>query len=103
MHARVELVNGKGGLIQGLIQSVDRSGLDFVALEDPKSVLPQSTQWHVFAAFGTLKGGRADWLVEKCTELGASSLTPLLSADRTVSYCLRKSSGQVAACQYGSS
>ncbi|ONH92006.1 hypothetical protein PRUPE_8G149200 [Prunus persica] len=76
---RVELFNGKGGLIQGLIQSVDRSGLDFVALEDPKSVLPQSTQWHVFAAFGTLKGGRADWLVEKCTELGASSLTPLLT------------------------
>ncbi|CAL9022622.1 unnamed protein product [Prunus brigantina] len=76
---RVELFNGKGGLIQGLIQSVGRSGLDFVALEDPKSVLPQSTQWHVFAAFGTLKGGRADWLVEKCTELGASSLTPLLT------------------------
>ncbi|BFG30900.1 hypothetical protein CerSpe_171740 [Prunus speciosa] len=76
---RVELFNGKGGLIQGLIQSVDRSGLHFVALKDPKSVLPQSTQWHVFAAFGTLKGGRADWLVEKCTELGASSLTPLLT------------------------
>ncbi|GAB2292101.1 hypothetical protein Dimus_026353 [Dionaea muscipula] len=28
---------------------------------------------------GTLKGGRADWLVEKCTELGASSITPLLT------------------------
>ncbi|KAL0356939.1 UNVERIFIED_CONTAM: hypothetical protein Scaly_1379600 [Sesamum calycinum] len=28
---------------------------------------------------GTLKGGRADWLVEKCTELGASSVTPLLT------------------------
>ncbi|XP_068325200.1 uncharacterized protein [Pyrus communis] len=76
---RVELFNGKGSLIQGLIQSVDRSGLYFVALEDPKLVLPQNTQWHVFAAFGTLKGGRADWLVEKCTELGASSLTPLLT------------------------
>ncbi|CAN6554739.1 unnamed protein product [Malus baccata var. baccata] len=76
---RVELFNGKGSLIQGLIQSVDRSGLDFVALEDPKLVLPQNTQWHVFAGFGTLKGGRADWLVEKCTELGASSLTPLLT------------------------
>lgn len=76
---RVELFNGKGNLIQGLIQSVDRSGLDFVALEDPKLVLPQNTQWHVFAGFGTLKGGRADWLVEKCTELGASSLTPLLT------------------------
>ena len=28
---------------------------------------------------GSLKGGRADWLVEKCTELGASSVTPLLT------------------------
>lgn len=76
---RVELFNGKGGLVEGLIQTVDRSGLDFVALEDPKLVLPHSTRWHVFAAFGTLKGGRADWLVEKCTELGASSVTPLLT------------------------
>ncbi|KAL7227440.1 hypothetical protein ACSBR1_022319 [Camellia fascicularis] len=76
---RVELFNGKGGLIEGCIERIDRTGLDFVALEDPKIVLPQTTQWHVFAAFGTLKGGRADWLVEKCTELGACSVTPLLT------------------------
>ncbi|XP_059653057.1 uncharacterized protein LOC132300115 isoform X2 [Cornus florida] len=76
---RVELFNGKGGLIEGCIQSVDRSGADIVALEDLKLVPPQTTQWHVFAAFGTLKGGRADWLVEKCTELGAASVTPLLT------------------------
>ncbi|KAK0582995.1 hypothetical protein LWI29_032123 [Acer saccharum] len=76
---RVELFNGKGGLIEGSIQRIDRSGLDFVALEDPKLVLPHYTQWHVFAAFGTLKGGRADWLVEKCTELGAHSVTPLMT------------------------
>lgn len=102
MNVRVELFNGKGGLIQGCIQRIDRTGLDFVAQEDPILVLPQTTQWHVFAAFGkclvfeimsmdffkvlggffffsffvhvktyfclgTLKGGRADWLVEKCT------------------------------------
>ncbi|XP_075674453.1 uncharacterized protein LOC142643638 isoform X1 [Castanea sativa] len=76
---RIELFNGKGGMVEGCIQRIDRTGLDFVALEDPKLVLPQSTYWHVFAAFGTLKGGRADWLVEKCTELGASSVTPLLT------------------------
>lgn len=52
MHARVELFNGKGGLVEGCIQGVDRSGVDFVALEDPKFLLPQNTQWHVFAAFG---------------------------------------------------
>ncbi|XAR72999.1 hypothetical protein NMG60_11019835 [Bertholletia excelsa] len=61
------------------IQNIDRIGLDFLALEDPKIVHPQTTQWHVFAALGSLKGGRADWLVEKCTELGASSITPLLT------------------------
>ncbi|KAB1207380.1 Ribosomal RNA small subunit methyltransferase E [Morella rubra] len=79
LSCRVELFNGKGGLIEGCIQRIDRAGLDFVALEDLKLVPPQSTNWHVFAAFGTLKGGRADWLVEKCTELGASSVTPLLT------------------------
>ncbi|KAF7143695.1 hypothetical protein RHSIM_Rhsim05G0092700 [Rhododendron simsii] len=76
---RVELFNGKGGIIEGCIQSIDRTGLEVEVLEDPRIVLPQNTQWHVFAAFGTLKGGRADWLVEKCTELGASSVTPLLT------------------------
>ncbi|XP_065872817.1 uncharacterized protein [Euphorbia lathyris] len=76
---RVELFNGKGGLVEGSIDRIDRTGCDFVAGEDPKLVLPQTAKWHVFAAFGTLKGGRADWLVEKCTELGAHSVTPLLT------------------------
>ena len=30
-------------------------------------------------ALGGLKGGRADWLVEKATELGAWALRPLLT------------------------
>ncbi|XP_009147861.1 ribosomal RNA small subunit methyltransferase E [Brassica rapa] len=76
---RVELFNGKGGLVEGCIQSIDKTGVDFVAQEDEKVILPQGIQWQVFAAFGTLKGGRADWLIEKCTELGASSVTPLLT------------------------
>ncbi|ACO70233.1 predicted protein [Micromonas commoda] len=36
-------------------------------------------KWDVAVACGSLKGGRADWLVEKCSELGASSLVPLLT------------------------
>ncbi|KAL3843845.1 hypothetical protein ACJIZ3_001248 [Penstemon smallii] len=97
----VELFNGKGGLVEGRIEKTDRSGVEFEALEDPRLVSAQTTQWHVFAPLGTLKGGRADWLVEKCTvnssvvsdatfsisvlstyasqELGASSVTPLLT------------------------
>ncbi|KAL6494633.1 hypothetical protein OROGR_031433 [Orobanche gracilis] len=76
---RVELFNGKGGLVEGIIEKIDRTWVDFEALENPKLVSPQTAQWHIFAAFSTLKGGRADWMVEKCTELGASSVTPLLS------------------------
>ncbi|KAG5391433.1 hypothetical protein IGI04_021396 [Brassica rapa subsp. trilocularis] len=76
---RVELFNGKGGLVEGCIRNIDKTGVDFVAQEDQKVILPQGIQWQVFAAFGTLKGGRADWLIEKCTELGASSVTPLLT------------------------
>ncbi|KAH9695076.1 16S rRNA (uracil(1498)-N(3))-methyltransferase [Citrus sinensis] len=78
IHIYMPLAIGLVALLR-CIQRIDRTGLDVVALEDPKLVLPQHTQWNVFAAFGTLKGGRADWLVEKCTELGAQSVTPLLT------------------------
>uniref|UniRef100_A0A803MC26 16S rRNA (uracil(1498)-N(3))-methyltransferase n=2 Tax=Chenopodium quinoa TaxID=63459 RepID=A0A803MC26_CHEQI len=76
---RIELFNGKGGLVEGSIERVDRTGIDFVAIKDQVVVHPHEPQWDVYAAFSTLKGGRADWLVEKCTELGASSVTPLLT------------------------
>ncbi|GAB2219392.1 hypothetical protein Droror1_Dr00007027 [Drosera rotundifolia] len=79
VNERVELFNGKGGLVEGSIERIDRSGVELVACETPRLVHFCGTEWHVFAAFGTLKGGRADWLVEKCTELGASSVTPLLT------------------------
>ncbi|WOL16995.1 hypothetical protein Cni_G25783 [Canna indica] len=76
---RVELFDGKGGLVKGCIQSINKTGVDIMVLQEPHVVAPQGVQWHVYAAFGTLKGGRADWLVEKCTELGASSVTPILT------------------------
>ncbi|XP_039137385.1 LOW QUALITY PROTEIN: ribosomal RNA small subunit methyltransferase E-like [Dioscorea cayenensis subsp. rotundata] len=76
---RVELFDGAGGLVEGCIHNVHRSWLDVISVEDTKIVPLKGVQWHVYAAFGTLKGGRADWLVEKCTELGASSVTPLLT------------------------
>ncbi|KAG9152133.1 hypothetical protein Leryth_017678 [Lithospermum erythrorhizon] len=79
VNDRIELFNGKGGLIEACIQKIDRIGLHLMALEKPRTMLPWGIQWHVYAAFGSLKGGRADWLLEKCTELGASSVTPLLT------------------------
>uniref|UniRef100_A0A0E0KIJ8 16S rRNA (uracil(1498)-N(3))-methyltransferase n=1 Tax=Oryza punctata TaxID=4537 RepID=A0A0E0KIJ8_ORYPU len=79
INDRVELFDGAGGLVEGSIQKVDKGGSDVELLEDARLIAPQGIQWHVYAAFGTLKGGRADWLVEKCTELGACSVTPLLT------------------------
>ncbi|PVH31281.1 hypothetical protein PAHAL_9G102900 [Panicum hallii] len=79
VNDRVELFDGAGGLVEGSITKVDKGGTDVELLEDARLVAPQGIQWHVFAAFGTLKGGRADWLIEKCTELGACSVTPLLT------------------------
>ncbi|KAJ3697621.1 hypothetical protein LUZ61_001326 [Rhynchospora tenuis] len=76
---RIELFDGSGCLVEGSIQRIDKTGSDIVAVEDPISVPPYGMQWHVYAALGTLKRGRADWLIEKCTELGASSVTPLLT------------------------
>ncbi|RZB89118.1 hypothetical protein D0Y65_028130 [Glycine soja] len=93
---RVQLFNGKGSLVEGCIQNIDRTGLDFVALNDLISIPPPNTQLHVFAGFGTLKGGRADWLLEKCTELGANSVTPLLT--ERMPQLLGTSFGGIAAC-----
>eukprot|EP00210_Caulerpa_lentillifera_P002155 g2069.t1 len=38
----------------------------------------------LYVACGSLKGNRADWLIEKATELGASSFIPLLSERSSV-------------------
>ncbi|XP_031479236.1 uncharacterized protein LOC116250043 isoform X3 [Nymphaea colorata] len=77
---RLELFNGTGEVTKGCIVKIDKTGLDVMALGDPEVYVPKGTQWNVYSAFGSLKGGRADWLIEKCTELGASSVTPLLTA-----------------------
>lgn len=65
VNDKVELFNGAGGLAEGFIHKVDKGGSDVELLEDARIIAPQGIQWHVFAAFGTLKGGRADWLIEK--------------------------------------
>ncbi|CAN7105112.1 unnamed protein product [Brassica rapa subsp. narinosa] len=55
-YARVELFNGKRGLVQGCIQSIDKSRVDFFAQEDQEVILPHGImQWQVFAALGLLR------------------------------------------------
>ncbi|WVZ60420.1 hypothetical protein U9M48_010443 [Paspalum notatum var. saurae] len=58
INDRVELFDGAGGLAEGFIKKVDKGGSDVELLEDAGLVAPQGIQWH---------------------ELGASSVTPLLT------------------------
>lgn len=76
---RVELFDGKGGIVEGLVVRLGRSSIDIAAAEAIRSISPIGPHWHVAAACGSLKGGRGDWLIEKCTELGARSVIPLLT------------------------
>ena len=39
----------------------------------------QGPKWELAVACGTLQSGRTDWLIEKCTELGAWSFRPVLT------------------------
>lgn len=75
----VELFDSRGGVVEARVLSVQRNFCELQSLHPLQRLSPSGPQWQVAAACGTLKGGRADWLVEKCTELGASSLLPLLT------------------------
>ncbi|KAH9569063.1 hypothetical protein CY35_03G112400 [Sphagnum magellanicum] len=79
LNDRVELFDGKGGIVEASLVQIRNTSVELAAVRTCQILPPTSPHWHVAAAFGTLKGGRGDWLVEKCTELGAQSLTPLLT------------------------
>eukprot|EP00898_Chlorokybus_atmophyticus_P002269 jgi/Chlat1/3042/Chrsp208S03291 len=106
--ARVALCDGRGGLAAGILGRLGKDSAD-VVLDDAVAAVAapwQGPRWRLAVACATLKGGRADWLVEKATvqypfvfspkllfvsvvktlsfgtitqELGAYSLTPLLT------------------------
>lgn len=51
------------------------AGQAYFTLQEPWT----GPRWEVAAGFNLVKGGGAEWLVEKCVELGAYSLLPLFS------------------------
>lgn len=59
----MELFNGKGGLVRGYIEKIDRAGADIEALENSRLISPQTTQWHVFAAFGEFPDNQSLFLL----------------------------------------
>ncbi|GLI69139.1 hypothetical protein VaNZ11_013696 [Volvox africanus] len=76
---RVELCDGLGNLLEGLVIGSDKQRV-WVAPEGPVVHSPwQGSRWVVAVACTTLKGGRAEWLVEKLTELGAYMMVPVIT------------------------
>ena len=79
--AVLEICDGLGTTALGELATEESRGPAVVRLlASPRSEpQEQGLQWTVAVACGSLKGGRADWLVEKCTELNAYALQPLLT------------------------
>jgi len=60
-------------------KSLSQNGAMVMVTADPVKHPVPAAEWHVAVACGSLKGGRGDWLVEKCAEIGALEFTPLLT------------------------
>lgn len=77
----ITLFNGQGGEFKATIERMGRSDVHVVVgAYDP---VERETRRPVHLAVGMPANERMDWLVEKASELGAASITPLM-AERSV-------------------
>lgn len=77
----ITLFNGQGGEFEATIERMGRSDVQVVVgAHDP---VERETRRPVHLAVGMPANERMDWLVEKASELGATSITPLM-AERSV-------------------
>jgi len=77
----IALFNGLGGEFEATIERMGRS--DVQVMVNAHSAVERETGRAVHLAVGVPANERMDWLVEKATELGAASITPLM-AERSV-------------------
>ena len=94
--AVVQVCDGRGRVVDGELEAVGgkragarvRVGVNMNMEEgggvDTSDVVKGvsrdgKVRFHVGVACGSLKGSRGDWLVEKCAEIGARRLTPLVT------------------------
>ena len=74
----ITLFNGEGGEWSATVTRMGRSDVD-VAVQTHTPVEREAAR-AVHLAVGLMAAERMDWLVEKATELGAASVTPVLMA-----------------------
>lgn len=79
--SRVELFDGRGTLAQGIVRKADRRQSTVETQQITCAPRPESGR--LILAVSYAKGQRFDWLVEKCTELGADHIAAV-QYDRTV-------------------
>ncbi|MDI1236699.1 MAG: 16S rRNA (uracil(1498)-N(3))-methyltransferase [Polaromonas sp.] len=77
----ITLFNSQGGEFHATIERMGRS--DVHVRIDAHSAVERETHRAVHLAIGMPANERMDWLVEKASELGAASITPLM-AERSV-------------------
>jgi len=77
----LELFDGKGTVGRAIITNVKHKTVE-LNVEDARTV-PTRTSGRVIIAVSIAKGRRFDWVITKCTELGADHIAPVLF-ERTV-------------------
>ncbi len=89
--AVVQMCDGRGRVVAGVLEAVGgkRAGArvrvggsigEGGEVRVPNVVEEAGrVRFHMGVACGSLKGSRGDWLVEKCAEIGARRLTPLVT------------------------
>lgn len=77
----VELFDGKGTLAEGIVERLNKKHV-LIRTQTITQTSPK-TSGRVVLAVSFAKGQRFDWLVEKCTELGADHIAAV-QFDRTV-------------------
>lgn len=75
--AQLQLTDGKGKLATTTITRVEKKKC-FVRVEEIFSQQPKQVKLHLCVAF-TKNTSRNEWLLEKATELGASSIIPIIA------------------------
>lgn len=75
----VEVCDGQGQVIIGKLVTTAKAAAHIVITTPSQQVSWEGCKWELAVACGSLQSSRADWLVEKCTELGAWSFRPILT------------------------
>ncbi len=75
---KIRVTDGKGNTAVGIITTAERYKCD-VLLTQPEFAPKKEHLLHLCVAF-TKNNSRNEWLLEKATELGVSSITPIMAA-----------------------